>query len=88
LTAPELPRIKLPEVITKTPSANQRFYKWTDSDGNVHYSDQPPEPGVQSETVTVNPNTNVLAPLDMPKPAPQPVKRATADKSGHRPKAA
>ena len=69
---PDLPNAKLPDIGKGTPSNNQSFYKWTDAEGNVHYSDKPPQQQVKSETVTVNPDTNVLAPVEVPKPQPKP----------------
>jgi len=35
--------------------ASGTIYKWTDQEGNVHFTDCPPPPGCKAETVTVQP---------------------------------
>jgi len=43
--------------LTSTVSAGDggTIYKWTDKEGNVHYTDCPPPPGCKAATVTVQP---------------------------------
>ena len=36
-------------------AAGGTIYKWTDQEGNVHFTDCPPPPGCTAETVTVQP---------------------------------
>jgi TolA-binding protein len=38
--------------------AGGTIYKWTDQEGNVHFTDCPPPPGCKAETVTVQPAPN------------------------------
>jgi TolA-binding protein len=38
--------------------AGGTIYKWTDKEGNVHFTDCPPPPGCKAETVTVQPAPN------------------------------
>jgi hypothetical protein len=40
-------------------NTKQSFYKWQDDNGNWHYSDQP-QVGKNTETITVNTNTNLI----------------------------
>lgn len=41
-------------------SSSQSFYKWQDENGTWHYSDKPRSDGGNMETVTVNPDANLL----------------------------
>lgn len=36
--------------------AESEIYKWTDEDGNVHYSDCPPPPSCDAETIRAEPD--------------------------------
>jgi len=36
-------------------AAGGAIYKWTDKDGNVHFTDCPPPPGCKAETILVQP---------------------------------
>jgi hypothetical protein len=38
--------------------AGGTIYKWTDKEGNVHFTDCPPPPGCKAETVLVQPEPN------------------------------
>ena len=40
--------------------AGAQTYKWTDAEGKIHYSDQPPPPNVK-EQVTVKPRQTIRA---------------------------
>lgn len=46
-------------------AADGTIYKWTDPEGNVHFTDCPPPPGCKAEAVTVQ-----------PAPTPQQVRQA------------
>jgi len=41
-------------------------FTWRDADGVVHFTSEPPPLGIDAEVVTVNPDTNVLAPVAAP----------------------
>lgn len=48
------------------PAAAQ-VYKWTDANGKVHYSNQkPPEPGVETKTLKLDPGPTAAAPSTAP----------------------
>jgi glutaredoxin len=40
--------VALALALTVGPAAADKLYKWTDKDGNVHYTDQPPPPEAKS----------------------------------------
>lgn len=49
------------------------FYKWTDADGNVHYSDKPPKGVGEVTTLEVDPGAHTVTPPAVAaKPAPEP----------------
>ena len=48
-------------VLSATTAAQAEFYKWTDADGQVHYSETPP-PDQQAEEIQVNTKTATPAP--------------------------
>jgi hypothetical protein len=50
----------------------QLFYKWQDDDGTWHYANQPPAEK-NTETVTVNTNTNLIQGLRVAKENEQPI---------------
>jgi hypothetical protein len=53
---------RLPDVSTpKIPgTAPEKIYTWTDEQGQVHYSNQPPPPQVQAKSINVDPDANVI----------------------------
>ena len=53
------------------PALAAETYKWTDADGKVHYSDQPPPPNVK-EPVTVKPRKQSAPAAATEKGAPTP----------------
>jgi hypothetical protein len=53
-------------------NTTQSFYKWQNDSGTWHYSDKPPV-GKNTETVTVNTNTNLIKGLRVDKKKEQPV---------------
>lgn len=56
------------------------FYKWTDADGNVHYSDRPPKGHVgEVTTVEVDPGAYTVTPPIAEKPAPERAAPAPAE---------
>lgn len=42
------------------------FYKWRDGAGQVHYSTEPPEPGLGYERVEIDPQTNTIPAVRAP----------------------
>ena len=65
---PEMP--KLPEGMTATNSASGSgksiIYKWTDADGNLQFSNSPPEEGIEFEATGYDPNLNVIQAVEVP----------------------
>jgi len=43
--------------LISAPSVEAQIYKWTDADGNVHYTQTPPPGGMPAETL--NPSTGI-----------------------------
>lgn len=48
-------------------SKRTKVFTWKDANGVTHYSTVAPV-DADAETISVNPNTNVMAPIDIPKP--------------------
>lgn len=45
----------------KTASSEKTIiYSWRDEQGNMHFTNQPPEDGKQANTMKINPNINVM----------------------------
>lgn len=65
----------------KKRSSSQQLYRWTDSAGVTHFSNEPPADVKNVTTLTVNPNRNVM---DASKP-PKPEKAAFSTAAGHDP---
>lgn len=42
------------------PVGKTKIYSWRDEQGNVHFTDQPPEDKTEVKTIKVDPNRNVL----------------------------
>lgn len=51
-----------------SPGGNVEVHKWQDENGQWHYSDA--APAAKSETISINPNTNVIQSTPVRKPAP------------------
>lgn len=47
-------------------SGQVQIYTWKDADGITHYSSEPTQNSSSLQTITVNPNVNVLAPVRAP----------------------
>lgn len=62
---PEIPDIPLPDVALPTPgndeAAEVTVYKWQDSDGSWHFSNELPPAGVRYETSRINPDSNRIS---------------------------
>ncbi|MFC5740192.1 DUF4124 domain-containing protein [Dyella tabacisoli] len=58
------------------PLANAQFYKWTDSSGTVHYSQEAPPAGTRHQQVKITGSTTALA--TPAEPAEQPSAASTA----------
>ncbi len=72
---PSLPNA--PSMSDLVPAGKQTAYKWTDANGVVHYSSEPPPEGQQATELEVDPNANLIqglreAPADNPAPAATP----------------
>ncbi len=59
--------LKMPDVVPEIadeipmqPSAQDVVYQWKDSEGNLHFSSDPPPEGVDYTTRSFDPNTNVI----------------------------
>ncbi len=50
------------------PLANDTAYKWTDENGVVHYSTEPPANVAKAERIEVDPNTNLIQGVEVPQP--------------------
>jgi hypothetical protein len=59
-------------------SAKQIIYKWTDTDGVLQYTSEPPPQGISAEIVKVDPNANLMKAVKAPEPEPEPVPVAAA----------
>ncbi len=57
--------LSAPDVSNIIPKGNERAYKWTDENGVVHYSSEAPD-HLDSETMDVNPNTNIIQGITAP----------------------
>lgn len=51
-----------------TLSGKIKVYSWRDEQGNIHFTDQPPEGGRQVKTIQLDPNVNVMPAVKMPEP--------------------
>lgn len=49
-------------------SDSQMLYKWTDDNGNVHYSTEPPSQQKTARKISVDPNVNVMKAFKPTKP--------------------
>lgn len=59
---PAMPDVSLPDVALPTSgtgdTAEVTIYKWQDSEGGWHFSNEPPPAGVRYETSRINPDAN------------------------------
>ena len=44
-----------------------KVYQWYDSDGNIHFTTEPPPQGVDYEVRSFNPDANVIQSVEMPR---------------------
>lgn len=52
---------QLPDIKSAVPALDQKVYKWVDENGITQYSEEPPpNSATQSQTLHVNPNTNIV----------------------------
>lgn len=64
---------------TQQPGSDQvQIYTWKDADGVTHYSSEATQDSSSLQTITVNPNVNVLAPVRAPGASKPADKRADA----------
>ena len=64
---------------TATPgSVKQTIYKWTDTDGVLQYTSEPPPEGISAEIVKVDPNANLIQAVKAPEPEQEAVSVAAA----------
>jgi Domain of unknown function (DUF4124) len=81
LPTPSLPSVDLPKMPT-LPGRNeghQKAFKWTDGNGIVHYSDQPPD-GQDAKLIDMDPDQNLMQGTP---PADPPQENTTQEKKTH-----
>ncbi len=49
-----------------------RVYKWTDAEGVLHYSSEPPADEILAEELNINSNTNVVSAVEPQRDEPEP----------------
>ncbi len=79
LNVPDFDVTKISELVTKHKPASDdnqsaRVHKWRDSDGHTHYTSDPPPQGIQSEMLSIRPDTNVVPAVKLPQPSKQVIK--------------
>lgn len=64
----EMPNISLnpSDIKNITSGGKQTVYKWIDENGLTQYSAEPPPDQLQSKTLTLDPNTNIVQAIKMP----------------------
>jgi len=55
-----LPDIELPKLPGDSSSSTVKVYKWQDSSGNWHFSNEPPPDHTSYQTTDVDPNANLI----------------------------
>ena len=73
LEVPEFDTSKISELVsTHEPISGKDqsapVYKWRDSDGQTHYTTEPPPQDIQSETLYLNSDINVVPAVESPQP--------------------
>ncbi len=66
-SAPELP--DMPNLAKQDDASGANIdliYKWTDAEGNLQFSNDPPPQGVEYTVKGYNPNTNVIQAVEIP----------------------
>ncbi|TVZ39792.1 uncharacterized protein DUF4124 [Alteromonadaceae bacterium 2753L.S.0a.02] len=64
---PSISAPKLSDLKPKLPAGKDKVYKWTDDKGVVHYSSEAPQQTTEAtETLEVDPNTNVIQGIEVP----------------------
>lgn len=66
LNLPELPALSLPggDEATREPHQPVKLYRWQGPDGSMQFSNQLPPEGVSYEVVEVNPDANMIQPME------------------------
>jgi Domain of unknown function (DUF4124) len=61
LPTPSIPSVELPNLskLTGRDDSAHKAFKWTDSSGVIHYSDQPPD-GQDAKLIDMNPDQNLV----------------------------
>lgn len=52
--------ISAPKLSNVLPAKKENAYKWTDANGVVHYSSEPPELAQTAEILELDPNANII----------------------------
>ncbi len=66
-SVPDLPDMPNLTKQDDTSGANlDLIYKWTDADGNLQFSNDPPPQGVEYTVKGYNPNTNIIQAVEIP----------------------
>lgn len=55
-----MPEASISELKSHIPAGKEQAYKWTDANGTVHYSSEPPPENHAVELIHVDPNTNLV----------------------------
>ncbi len=67
---PKLP-VEVPDVSLPADSSSPQevaLYRWRDADGVIQFSNEPPPPGIAFESVSIDPNANIVQPFTAPEP--------------------
>ena len=79
---PDFSMSDLPNAGSVKPSAGGQvvFYKWYDADGNVQFTTEPPDDGIEYTSKGYDPNTNVIQAVKLPGEAPEVEVKAVSKK--------
>lgn len=76
ISIPNLPELPEIAILKGDTSTSVTTYKWRDAEAVLHFTDSPPD-GVSYQTITVDPNTNVIQSIRPSAPAQQTVSETT-----------
>jgi len=57
----KLDNISAPDLGNLAPQGDDTAYKWVDENGVTQYSSEPPPEHIRAQTLTIDPNTNLVA---------------------------
>jgi len=77
---PDMPSFGAKEPVLRRSGKVQTFYRWRDAQGNIQYSDKPPQGNVNGlSSLDINPNTNLVPAVKAP---PEPKTAQLKEKKG------